>query len=116
MSATPFTTFAQVQTALQTFCTTHKIDVANAPHHNMWERGTTEDEHYTNFVTGDAIPGFPILKAGDGNNSNIILALRGQSPFDGSTFPRMPKGGPYFPDTTVDAIAAWIQAGAKQNG
>lgn len=114
MSDISFKTFAQVQNALQTFVTTNNIPVAQAPHGNMWERGTTPNDQYQNFVTGCAIDGFPILKKGDGKTSNIILALRGQSPFDGSEFPRMPAGGPYLDDATINAISAWIDTGAKQ--
>jgi hypothetical protein len=110
-----FTTFAQVQNALQTFITTNNIPTAQAPHGNIWERGSNEDEQYQNFVTGVAIAGYSILTKGDGANSNIILALRGQPPFDGSEFPQMPApNGPYLDNPTIDAIAAWIDAGAKQ--
>jgi hypothetical protein len=109
-----FTTFSQVQNALQSFVTDNNIPVSGAPHGNMWERGTTPDQQYKAFVTGVAISGFPILQVGDGANSNIILALRGQSPFDGSTFPRMPVGGPYLDDGTITAIEGWITNGAKQ--
>ncbi|SFN47008.1 hypothetical protein SAMN05216289_1245 [Dokdonella immobilis] len=115
MTTTSFTTFAQVQSALQNFVTTNGIPVNQAPHGNMWERGSTADDQYKSFVTGDAIPGFKILIPGNGEGSNIILALRGNAPFDGSQFPRMPAGGPvYLDDDTINAISAWITAGAKQ--
>jgi hypothetical protein len=115
VSGTVFTTFAQVQSALQTFVKTNNIQIAGAPHGNIWERGSSEDEQYQNFVTGSAISGVPILTKGDGKNSNIILALRGQPPFDGSTYPEMPApSGPYLDEATVNAISAWIDAGAKQ--
>jgi hypothetical protein len=115
MSDIVFTTFAQVQSALQTFVKTNNIPIAGAPHGNIWERGSNEDEQYQNFVTGSAISGFPTLTKGDGATSNIILALRGQPPFDGSTFPQMPApSGPYLDAATIDAISAWIDAGAKQ--
>jgi hypothetical protein len=110
-----FTTFAQVQSALQTFVTTHKIPIAGAQHGNFWKHGSNEDEQYQYFVTQPAISGFPILTKVDGKNSNIILALSGQPPFDGSTFVRMPApSGPYLDDPTINAISAWIDAGAKQ--
>jgi len=113
--ATPaFTTFAQVQNALQTFVVTNNIPINQAPHGNMWERGSTANDQYKNFVTGDAISGFKILIPGNGDGSNIILALRGEAPFDGSEFPRMPAGGPYLDSDTITAIAAWITAGATQ--
>jgi hypothetical protein len=52
---------------------------------------------------------------GNGPQSNIILALSGKPPFDGSTFPQMPEGGPpYLDQPTIDAICDWITAGANQ--
>jgi hypothetical protein len=54
------------------------------------------DEQYYNSVTGEAIPDFPILTKGSGKTSNIILALSGLPPFDGSTFQQMPVNGPAF--------------------
>jgi hypothetical protein len=114
MAIEAFTTFLQVQTALQTFVTKNNIPVGQAPHGNMWTRGTSPQENYQAFVTGVAIPGYPILIRGNGDKSNIILALRGQAPFDGSTLPRMPLRGPYLDDATITAISAWITAGANQ--
>ena len=113
--ASTFTSFKEVQTALQNFVTANNIPISSAPHGAMWERGATEDAQYKAFVTGDAISSYPILKVGDGPDSNIIRALRGQSPFDGSTFPQMPPGGPYLDDATISAIEGWITDGAKQS-
>jgi hypothetical protein len=114
MAAPVFTTFAEVQNALQTFVNKYNIPISGAPHHNMWERGDTPDDQYNGFVNGVAIPGFPILVKGSSKDSNIIKALKGLSPFDGE-FPRMPApNGPYLDSDTIDAIAAWIDAGAKQ--
>jgi hypothetical protein len=111
-----YTTFAEVQNALQQFVTANKYPIGQAPHGNMWEKGgSTLDEQYQYFVTQDAIPGYKILVKGSGKTSNIILALSGQSPFDGGTFPQMPAGGPpYLSQDIIDAISAWIDAGAQQ--
>lgn len=49
--------------------------------------------------------------AGQADNSNLIRKLSASPPF-GS---RMPLGGPYLPDTTVNVIRAWINEGAKNN-
>jgi hypothetical protein len=114
MAIEAFTTFVQVQTALQTFVTKNNIPIGQAPHGNMWMRGPTPDAQYQAFVTGFAIGSYRILIPGKGDQSNIILALRGQAPFDGSTFPQMPAGGPYLDEPTIAAISAWITAGAKQ--
>lgn len=116
-SGITFTTFAQVQEALDNFVNANGYPVGQAPHKVFWHRGTTPDEQYNAFVTGNAIPGVPIIKKGDGPNSNIILALSGLPPFDGTDFQQMPIGGPPFLDQpTIDAISAWITNGAKQNG
>jgi hypothetical protein len=114
MPSKVFTTFAEVQNALQTFVTTNNITIPNQYHKRFWEIGANPDEQYTNFVTGDAIQGFPILQKGNGANSNIIKALSGTAPFDGSTFNQMPIGGPFLDLETIDAISAWIDAGANQ--
>lgn len=111
-----YQTFAQVQTALQNFVTSNNIPIASAPHGVMWAKGQTENEQYTYFTTKDAIKGFPILEVGNGPGSNIILALSGQSPFDGSTFPQMPPGGPFLDQNTITLISNWITNGALQNG
>lgn len=117
MSTVTITTFADVQNALDNFVNANDYPVAEAKHGVFWHRGTTADEQYQNFVTGDAIPGVPIIKKDDGANSNIILALSGLPPFDGSEFNQMPEGGPPFLDQpTIDAISNWITAGAKQFG
>jgi hypothetical protein len=114
MSVITFTTFAQVQQALDNFVNANGYPVGQAPHKVFWHRGMTPDQQYVNFITGDAIPGVPIIKK-DGPNSNVILALSGLPPFDGTDFQQMPIGGPPFLDQpTIDAISAWISAGAKQ--
>jgi|SRR5271166_2290552 len=103
-------TFADVQNALNTFVKNNNIPIAGARHGPFW---TTS---YDSFVSGP-VPDFPnyqILKKGDSKNSNIILALSGLPPFDGSTFPQMPLNGPYLDQPTIDAIAAWIDAGANE--
>jgi hypothetical protein len=112
------TTFAEVQAALDNFVgPPNNYPVAQAPHAVFWKRGKTADEQYQAFITGDAITGFPIIEKGNGPASNIILALSGQPPFDGSEFPQMPPQGPPFLDQpTIDAISAWITDGAKQFG
>jgi hypothetical protein len=122
MPATVFNTFAEVQNALQTFVQNNNIQIASAIHQNFWERGSTLEEQYNNFVTGQVFlpntgyptTGFPILQKGNGKASNIILALSGLPPFDGSTFNQMPQNGPYLDQETIGAISAWIDAGANQ--
>lgn len=111
-----FKSFQEVHDALQQYVNTNGIPIVRAPHRNMWEMGDTLREKYNYFVTQDAIPHFKILVAGQSQKSNIILALEGRPPFDGSTFMRMPPGNgvryPYLAQAVIDAIAAWIDNGA----
>jgi hypothetical protein len=87
------------------------------PHRDFW-RTQTRDQ----FV-GFSVPGFPdlpLITLGDGDNSNIIKALRGQAPFGQdigvpeATIRRMPAGLPPIPDTQIDQIAAWIDDGCPE--
>jgi hypothetical protein len=47
---------------------------------------------------------------GDPNNSFIIRKLEGTQPLGD----RMPQGGPYLPQSTIDVIRQWIANGAPQ--
>ena len=114
---------------VQAFLDAHSGNVSGAPHGAFWHTLTYEE-----FVTGcvpdkGGLAGGPpcvtytgdqggptvsILVKGSSANSNIIKALLGQSPFDGSDFPQMPKGGPYLTPTQVSPLAAWIDAGCPQ--
>jgi len=53
----------------------------------------------------------PAIVPGDGEASNIIKKLRPNPPFGD----RMPFGGPYLPDSTIQVIETWIDQGAKNN-
>jgi hypothetical protein len=44
----------------------------------------------------------------DPDLSNLVLALQGRPPFDGSSFPRMPVGYPQVPGPQIDEIRQWI--------
>lgn len=48
---------------------------------------------------------------GDAPNSILYKKLLATPPFG----VRMPEGGPYLPDSTIAAIATWINEGAKNN-
>src|SRR5262249_15522358 len=52
-------------------------------------------------------PAFP----GRGATSGLIRGLRGQPPFDGSQFPRLPWGGQPVPEADIRFIADWIDDG-----
>jgi hypothetical protein len=119
--AGPITSYAQLQERLTQILTdnistqsgsSEQDDaVNNAPHGAFW---TTLS--YEEFVNGDAPNmGVPILSKGRSAQSNLILALRGQPPFDGSVFSKMPADGPPFlTEEQIAPIAAWIDAGCPE--
>lgn len=108
------TSFADVQNALDKYTgPPNNFQPVSAPHGVFWHNGTSEEEQYQNFITGDAIPGFKILEVGNGPASNIVNVLQGTGTFSG-TIPQMAPGGPFLDQATIDAISAWISAGAKQ--
>ena len=49
-----------------------------------------------------------------GASSGIVRALRGQFPFDGTQFPRIPWGGARVSDADVTLIEQWIDDGATE--
>jgi hypothetical protein len=52
------------------------------------------------------------VKPGDPDNSYVVLKLEGAA---GITGARMPFGGPYLDQATIDQVRAWITAGAQNN-
>ena len=122
MPSNVFTTFAEVQAALQNFVNNpnNPIPIASAPHEAMWERGATLGDQYNNFVGGQVFlpgsgyptTGYPILVKGNGQGSSIIMALSGNPNFPFGQMP--PSPSPTLDQETIDAISAWIDAGANQ--
>jgi hypothetical protein len=52
------------------------------------------------------------VKPGDPDNSYVVSKLEGAA---GITGARMPFGGPYLDQATIDQVRAWITAGAQNN-
>jgi hypothetical protein len=52
------------------------------------------------------------VKPNDADNSYIIHKLEGASDITGQ---RMPRGGPFLDQATIDKVKAWINAGAQNN-
>ena len=44
--------------------------------------------------------------------SALLLGLRGEQPFDGSQYPRLPWGQPPMPERSIQLVADWIADGA----
>jgi tyrosinase len=55
-------------------------------------------------------PPFP----GRGQRSGLIKGLRGESPFDGSKFPRLPWGGKAVAERDIQFISDWIEDGCPE--
>lgn len=62
-------------------------------------------------VPSNEKPGVLRVKASDPDNSYIVQKLQGSSGIVGE---RMPFGGPYLPQSTIDVIRQWIANGAPQ--
>jgi tyrosinase len=50
-------------------------------------------------------------ETGRGARSGLIMGLRGEAPFDGTQFPRLPWGGHLVPEDEINFIADWIDDG-----
>jgi hypothetical protein len=57
-------------------------------------------------------PSVKRVEAGDPDSSYIIRKLQGSPGISGE---RMPFGGPYLPQSTIDVIRQWITNGAQQS-
>ena len=97
---------------------------ANIGVHGAFWRGKTRDQFVALKVLGKQL-----LVIGNGSQSNLIKALRGDAPFGsdlanppaGATIPRMPDGLPPVTAADIGFISGWIDAGCpidlgKMNG
>jgi photosystem II stability/assembly factor-like uncharacterized protein len=87
---------------------------ANIGVHGAFWRGVSRDE----FVAKNVL-GLPLVVVGNGAGSNLVKALRGQSPFGAdlnppppdAQFDRMPSGFDPVATADIDFIQAWIDDG-----
>ncbi len=114
--AAPFTNYADVQAALNSFVNQAGVTPEQASHGRFWN-----DMTYTEFTTKDVpgkIPGsWKILVIGDSQNSNIIQILNGVGGA-ANNFGQMPRPNPpYNPEQKIliAQLAAWIDAGCPNN-
>jgi hypothetical protein len=120
------TSFADVQTFLNKFCSDHSINITGAQHGVFWNNSTGGRTPYDNFINGD-VPNvqdpngnpLPILNKingkYDGPSSNLVMALNGDSPLFTKSDPnapigQMPYNGPYMSADQIGEISAWITA------
>lgn len=80
------------------------------PHGAFW-RGVTRDEFVAKSVFG-----LPLIVLGDGAASNLVKALKGEAPFDGGSFNRMPAGGlAAVSAADISVIEQWIDDDAPED-
>jgi len=63
-------------------------------------------------VTSVQQPSLRRVTPGDPDNSYVVRKLEGAATISGQ---RMPLGGPYLDQATIDQVRAWITAGAQNN-
>jgi len=117
--------YADVQNHLNSVIARLGSNIGGAPHGAFWNTLT-----YPQFISGPvpgvtSPPGDPpnaqgtwkILVVNQADQSNIIKALQGDPPFDGSIFPQMPADGPpFFDPADIQPLKDWINAGCPNGG
>ena len=86
--------------------------------HGAFWRDVSRDEFVAMTVRGKTL-----LVVGDGANSNLVRALKGEAPFGrdlpdpppGATTRRMPAGRPPAPAESIAAIEQWINDGCPEH-
>ena len=63
-------------------------------------------------VQSQEVPGLMRVAPGDAEQSYVIHKLEGRAGIEGA---RMPFGGPFLDDATIDQVRSWIEAGAQDN-
>jgi hypothetical protein len=80
--------------------------------HGAYWRGKTKAQFIATNVFGQQL-----LMPGNGKDSNLVKALRGEAPFGadigtaGGIFRRMPAGRPAVKPEQIDVIQKWIDDG-----
>jgi len=76
--------------------------------HGAFWRDVTRDDFVAKSVYGLAL-----IDMNNGAGSNLVKALKGEAPFDGSQYPRMPAGGDApVSDSDIKIIQDWIDNGS----
>jgi hypothetical protein len=106
-TARPSSQVEQIKAILESLVGGQRIGA----HRNFWRSFVTGDDFANFHVFGD--PQLPLLVKGNAAASNLIKALAGNAPFDGSVFPRMHLPGVARRYATADEIGFvtnWINA------
>lgn len=114
-NTTPAATLTQIQTQVFTpSCSGCHNGSQPAGGALPGSQNLTAGNSYSNLVNVASLeqPGLMRVKPGDPANSYIIRKLEGTAGISGE---RMPQGGPYLDQATIDMIKSWIASGAPNN-
>ena len=86
--------------------------------HGPFWRGLSRDQ-----LVAMEVFGLPLLEVGSGATSNLVLSLKGESPFGvdlpepppDSQFSRMPAGMPPAPAADIAVVESWIDDGCPDD-
>ena len=78
-------------------------------HGNFW-RDRTRDQ-----FAAYSYRGLNIIAVGDGAGSNLVKALKGETPFADDPYPQMPVGFPPMPPEQIAFIELWIEEGCLED-
>jgi uncharacterized protein (TIGR03118 family) len=109
------TTLSQIQTAVFTPLCSGCHNGSNPPGGALpGSQNLTAGNSFAALVGVSSLeqPAVRRVKAGDPDNSYLIQKLEGAAGISGS---RMPLGGPFLDQATIDQIKSWIQSGAANN-
>lgn len=79
--------------------------------HGPFWRNLTRDQFVAKAVFGQKLLAVKADGTFDPVESNLVKALEGRAPFDGTVFPRMPLGFPPLADPQLSEIQNWIAQG-----
>jgi uncharacterized protein (TIGR03118 family) len=108
-------TLTQIQTQVFTPICSGCHDGSNAPGGALpGSQNLTAGNSFANLVNVASLEQPTVLrvKPGDPANSYLIQKLEGAGTISGS---RMPLGGPFLSQATIDSIKSWITSGAPNN-
>ncbi len=89
-------------------------DAIGGPHVHIGRHGTFWRVPRDEFIAVKVFGSIDAVIVGDGASSNLVKALKGEVPFDGSQFPRMPVGR-QVPDEEILFIEQWIDDGCPED-
>jgi len=114
-NTTPATTLSELQTLVFTPKCSGCHDGSNAPGGALpGSQNLKAGQSFASLVNVASLekPALMRVKPGDPANSYLIQKLEGAAGISGS---RMPFGGPFLDQATIDKVKSWIASGAPNN-